>query len=244
MSAPLFRFQRFTVCHDRSSMPVGTDGVLLGAWAPLEGAARVLDVGCGCGLIALMAAQRAEDASIVGIDVDASSVAQARENVAASPFSRRITILEQDVRQMDADDGFDHILCNPPFHVESTLPPIASRMVARNTTFLPFSDLVSSVVRLLAPGGCFSVVLPVSAHEGFVSLCLACGLRLSRQCLVQTVPSKPPKRVLLCFRSKSSAQDKLFDGEASCSVLVLQNPDGSRSEAYHTLTCDFYLPVS
>lgn len=241
MSAPLFRFQHFVVRHDHSSMPVGTDGVLLGAWAPLVGATRVLDIGCGCGLLSLMAAQRAVDASVVGIDVDEASVLQARQNVAESPFARRITILEQDVRQMFFEDGFDHILCNPPFHTESTMPPRVSRMKARHTASLPFPQLVDSVVRLLSPGGCFSVVLPSSADEGFVSLCLAKGLRLSRRCLVQTVPRKALKRVLLAFRRPASSSDVLGVEDVAYETLVLQASDGSRSEAYSQLTRDFYL---
>ena len=241
MSSPLFRFQRFTVRHDRSSMPVGTDGVLLGAWAPLDGASRMLDVGCGCGLLSLMAAQRVVDASVVGIDVDDESVIQARQNVAESPFAHRIIIRKQDVRQMDVEGGFDHILCNPPFHVESTMPPRFSRMRARHTDSLPFSQLVASVVRLLSSGGCFSVVLPASADEAFVSLCLASGLRLSRRCFVQTVLRKPPKRVLLAFQLPSSPSDSLCVEDVTCESLVLQAPDGSRSEAYSHLTRDFYL---
>ena len=241
MSSPFFRFQHFTVRHDRSSMPVGTDGVLLGAWAPLAEAKRVLDVGCGSGLVSLMAAQRAVDTSVVGIDVDEASVVQARQNVAESPFARRITILEQDVRLMDADGFFDHILCNPPFHTESTMPPCVSRMRARHTDSLPFSLLVDSVVRLLSPGGCFSVILPASADESFVSLCLARGLRLSQRCYVQTVLRKPPKRVLLSFRLPASPSDDLCFEDVACDTLVLQAPDGGRSEAYSRLTRDFYL---
>ena len=240
MSTPLFRFKRFTVRHDRSAMRVGTDGVLLGAWASLDGAARVLDIGCGCGLIVLMAAQRAEEARITGVEIDHDSALQAMENVAESPFATRITIIEEDIRLLPGAQLFDHVLCNPPYHLETTLPPSATRMRARHTEALSFESLIASVVRLLVPGGWFSVVLPASVTDVFVTLSLASGLRLCRRCDVLTVPHRPPKRVLLTFQLPAASND------AACDVpihetLTLQDAQGGRSEAYQHLTRDFYL---
>ncbi len=240
MSAPLFRFQRFTVRHDRSAMRVGTDGVLLGAWAELDGATRVLDIGCGCGLVALMAAQRAEDARITGVEIDHESALQAMENVAESPFAERITIIEQDIRQFPGEGCFDHVLCNPPYHLETTLPPSASRMRARHTEALSFESLIACAVRLLVPGGQFSVVIPASATDGFVVLSLAAGLRLRRRCDVQTVPHRPPKRVLLTFHLPTSGNDTAYDSPLY-ETLTLQDAQGKRSEDYQRLTRAFYL---
>ncbi len=109
-----FTFRQFVIHHDRCAMKVGTDGVLLGAWADLSGARRMLDVGCGSGLIALMAAQRAPEAEVWGIDVDAPSVEQAVENAAASPFARRVHLSLQDVCTYAPPQPFDHVLCTPP----------------------------------------------------------------------------------------------------------------------------------
>ena len=113
MPNPYFKFKQFTVCHDRCAMKVGTDGVLVGAWAELPEEGRVLDLGTGTGLIALMATQRCQ-APVCGIDVDEAAVEQALENVAASPWADRIRIWKQDVREMRAEtDGvFDAIVSN------------------------------------------------------------------------------------------------------------------------------------
>lgn len=235
MSQPYFRFRRFTVYHDTSSMPVGTDGVLLGAWADLTEARHVLDIGTGSGLIALMAAQRAPQALVEGIDVDILSVCQARQNAQASPFVSRVLVSPADVRTFRSVNGtFDHIVSNPPFFVNDVLPPSVRRMRARNASALPAACLWDAVNRLLSEEGRFSVVLPFSSQAAFVALGLERGLYLSRSLQVRTVMHKPPKRVLLEFARHRAEQP-------TCSEMLLQSPDGSRSPEYAQLTRDFYL---
>lgn len=114
MASSGFNFKQFHVAHDRCAMKVGTDGVLLGAWAGVAGASRVLDVGCGSGLITLMVAQRTA-AHVVGVEIDAPAAEQAIENVAASPWAHRIEIVHADVSDLCPDEKFDHIVSNPPF---------------------------------------------------------------------------------------------------------------------------------
>ena len=109
-----FRFKQFTVQHQRSSMKVGTDAVLLGAWCELNGAQRVLDVGTGCGVIALMVAQRNADATILAIDIDPASVNEAQENFDASPWAERLHACRHDFNDLTDDEGFDLIVTNPP----------------------------------------------------------------------------------------------------------------------------------
>ena len=132
MSNDIFRFKQFSVRHDRCAMKVGTDGVLLGAWGSVEGK-RILDIGTGTGLIALMAAQRNPEADVLGIDIDESAVAQASGNVAKSPFNRRIECILQDVLTFEPEAPFDAILCNPPFFTEDTLPDDKGRALARKS---------------------------------------------------------------------------------------------------------------
>ena len=167
MPNPYFKFKQFTVCHDRCAMKVGTDGVLVGAWAELPEEGRVLDLGTGTGLIALMAAQRCQ-APVCGIDVDEAAVEQALENVAASPWADRIRIWKQDVREMRAEtDGvFDAIVSNPPYFTEKVLCPDRQRNAARHTDGLDFDELLEAVCRLLTERGVFSVVLPSDAGRG------------------------------------------------------------------------------
>ena len=120
MANDYFKFKKFTIWQANCAMKVGTDGTLLGAWA--NGGRRILDVGTGTGLIALMMAQRFEDTQIVGVDIDEGAVAQARENVKVSPFVDRITIEKADIGTFESQP-FDAIISNPPQHIWRTFRP-------------------------------------------------------------------------------------------------------------------------
>jgi len=215
-------------------MKVGTDGVLLGAWAPLHNGNRILDVGTGSGLIALMLAQRFPTSTILGIDIDTSAVSQARENVAASPFANRVAIEGISLQELEAEPAsFDAIVCNPPFFEESLLSPDAGRTVARHTTNLPFVELIQHSARLLKPDGCFCVILPTTSFDSFHLQCFALELSLAVRCDIQTSPGKAPKRTMACFQKaeKITRRDEL---------LVLTE-GGQRSAAYSALTREFYI---
>ena len=232
MSNDIFCFKQFSVRHDRCAMKVGTDGVLLGAWGSVEGK-RILDIGTGTGLIALMAAQRNRGADVLGIDIDESAVAQASENVAESPFSRRIECILQDVLTFESEAPFDAILCNPPFFTEDTLPDNRSRALARNNKCLPFPQLIKKVAVLLAENGTFSLIVPSALAQEIVGLCIENGLHLVRRCQIHTTSRKPPRRTLLEF----SRQNRSCEMQTLCLVA----DDGTRSQQYQELTKDFYL---
>ena len=212
-------------------MKVGTDGVLLGAWA--EGGGRILDVGSGTGLIALMMAQRFPGAVVDGIDIDGEACLEAQENVLASPFAGRVRI--QNCRLQDfAGAPYDAIVSNPPFFVDSLKCPDGRRSLARHSDSLPFGDLFAGAVRLLKPGGVFSLIVPSEVAESVESEGYVLGLRLVRRCAVKTVERKSPRRFLLAF-CKGGARP-LESEEA-----VLNVAGGERSEWYSRLTADFYL---
>ena len=234
MSNPYFRFRQFTVWHDRCAMKVGTDGVLLGAWAWVDGCSRVLDVGCGSGVISLMAAQRTSSVQVFGIDVEPKAVGQAKENVSNSPYADRIVIHEIDVR--DFVGKFDCIVCNPPFFVEDTVSPNENRAIARSSTELTYEELWHAVNRLNMDDGVFNVVIPRDSFAMFTSIAISFGYDVYRKLVVRTVQGKQPKRILLTYRKGRC--DIKEDGE-----LVLQNSDGSRTDEYNQLTAEFYLPV-
>lgn len=214
-------------------MKVGTDGVLLGAWAGIEGAGRILDIGSGSGMIALMAAQRAPQAEVLGVDIDPDAVGQSNENAACSIFAGRVRFVEQDVREFYDESGFDHILCNPPFYTEDTQSPDEQRKTARNSSVLPFGELIGSVERLLRPEGRFHVVLPTDAEPAFTNLCMLSGLYQERLCRVRTTQKKAPKRILGTYSYKSSFQTEFEE------LVLMEN--GCRSKGYQELTADFYL---
>ena len=215
-------------------MKVGTDGVLLGAWARIEGCRRLLDIGTGTGLVALMAAQRVPEARVVAVEIDAEATAQARENVAHSPFADRIEVVQADIRNYTSTDFFDAILCNPPFFSEATLPDHYGRALARHNSLLSFDALIASVLRLLAPDGTFHVILPTTECKHFIDSIFMSGINLVRQCQVRTVLHKVPKRTLLSF-------SRVGPLCTASEELVLQQPDGTRTVDYARLTADFYL---
>lgn len=241
-------------------MKVGTDGVLLGAWA--QGGRRILDIGSGTGLISLMMAQRFPEAEVVGIDMDADACGQARENVMASPFRDRVEIvccrlqdfggasetaeasgtaegLKADgtletAAGLKAAGVFDAIVSNPPFFVDSLKNPDSKRMMARHTDSLPFRDLFAGVKRLLSDDGVFSAIVPVEVVEQFVAESCILGFYLIRKCGVKTVERKQPKRFMLSF-----AKHRISPYEEH--VETMMNLQGNRSEWYKKITEEFYL---
>ena len=227
-----FRFKQFEIEQDRCAMKVGTDGVLLGAWA--QGGRRILDIGSGTGLISLMMAQRFPEAEVVGIDMDADACGQARENVMASPFRDRVEIVCCRLQDFGGTGVFDAIVSNPPFFVDSLKNPDSKRTMARHTDSLPFRDLFAGVKRLLSDEGVFSAIVPVEVVEQFVAESCMLGFYLIRKCGVKTVERKQPKRFMLSF-----AKHRISPYEEH--VETMMDSQGNRSEWYRKITEEFYL---
>lgn len=232
MSNPYFEFKQFTVRHDRCAMKVGTDGVLLGAWADVEQAERVLDIGTGTGLIALMVAQRSR-AQITAIDIDKAAVAQARENVAASPWKDRVGVECSDICQYSPGIRFDALVSNPPYFVESLKCPDVQRNLARHTDTLDFGGLMEAAARLLTPEGTLSVIIPAEAMGRLLEEAFRYGFHLSRRTWVRTKPSVPPRRVLLALTCACVALEE--------TDLTIELSPKVYSDDYIALTKDFYL---
>lgn len=244
-----FTFKQFEIQQDRCAMKVGTDGVLLGAWA--EGGQRILDIGSGTGLISLMMAQRFPEAQVWGIDIDPDACMQARENVAASPFADRVGIAccalqnlseehlvrgSEELVEMKEGEGnlFDAIVSNPPFFVNGLKNPDSKRAIARHSDSLPFSVLMKGVKRWLSDEGVFSAIVPADVLESFVSEAYCSGLSLVRQCGVKTVERKQPKRYLVAFsKRRTGMMDKCTE--------IMTDSEGNRSEWYAKITEEFYL---
>lgn len=238
-----FTFQLFEIQQDRCAMKVGTDGVLLGAWA--EGGNRILDIGSGTGLISLMMAQRFPNAHVVGLDIDREACGQARENVLASPFVDRVVIEEcrlQDYSLASGLDGsmysdkklFDAIVSNPPFFLNSLKNPDIKRSMARHADSLPFRDLFVGVKKLLSEDGIFSAIVPTDVLESFCAEACFSGLFMVRKCLVRTVAHKHPKRCLVAF-----AKHRSRDVESS--EVCMMDAEGKRSAWYAKITEKFYI---
>ena len=219
----MFRFKQFAIEQELCAMKVGTDGVLLGAWA--NGGLRILDAGTGTGVIALMMAQRYPDAQVTAIDIDEGAVMQAQQNVAQSPFSAQVTVLQETLQQHQGE--YDAIVSNPPFFIDSLAAPDEQRNMARHTATLTYGELMQAASRLLSDDGELSVVVPFDYRQRMEDEAIFVGFFPSRVCAVKTTERKPAKRYLLAFRKHPCPCEK--------EQLTIG------SEAYRQLTGAFYL---
>ena len=231
MSNSYFQFKQFAVHQEACGMKVGTDGVLLGAWA--QGGQRMLDIGTGTGLVALMLAQRYKQSRVVGIEIDEASFQQAQRNVMDSPFASRVTVVHEALQQFSSEETFDSIVSNPPFFVDALRASGTSRCVARHTDTLSYADLFAGVVRLLSAAGCFSAIIPADCAVAFVAEGYHHGLVPTRRCGIKTSEYKPVKRYLLQFGRKAA--------HPLTEETVVMMTGGQRSPWYATLTNDFYV---
>ena len=231
MSTPNFRFKQFTVWHDRCAMKVGTDGVLLGAWAPANSftpnpLTRILDIGTGSGLIALMLAQRFPEASIDAIDIDEAAVEQARENFVVSPWTDRLHAFHARLQDWQnhplqiTNYKYDLIVSNPPDFQNSLKNPDKGRQTARHTDTLSYAELLRHSARLLTEKGLLALVLPAEVEQEVHGLAAAELLSLTRITRVYSKESKPARRVLLGFEKSISRDTDISITEDS---LVLEN---------------------
>lgn len=235
MSSRGFTFKQFHIEHDRCAMKVGTDGILLGAWAPLAGAQRILDVGTGSGLIALMLAQRSQPAvNVVGLELDKTAAEQAAENVAASPWAQRVDIVPEQVQDYTPVARFDLLVSNPPYFTQGLALP-KTRSQARYNNSLSLAELFAHARRLLTPAGRLALVLPVQAHFEAKVQAAEQDFYLHTQTAVLTKQGKMPTRFLLLFTSSKC-----------CTIyneLIINTKDSGLSSDYVSLVSPFYLKM-
>lgn len=227
-----FRFKNFSICQKNSAMKVGTDGVLLGAWA--NGGEKILDIGAGTGLISLMMAQRFPKALVTGVEIDCNAAEEAEENVKNSPFSDRVIICKSSLQDFAPSLRFDSIVTNPPYYSHGFRVNDDARRMARQAESLTFADIIGFTKRWLIDKGELSVVLPIDAVESFIGEAAIQGMFLSRQYIVKTLERKKAKRTLLAF---STCRHSTFDYKE----VSLLDDVGEKSKWYRELTEDFYL---
>ena len=231
-----FTFKQFFVAHDRCAMKVGTDGILLGAWAPIVRVKQVLDIGTGSGLLALMLAQRT-DARVMldAVELDDNAANQARENVEASPWPTRIQVHQADIQQWQPPQTrrYELIVSNPPFFAEGVPCATSQREQARYTTTLDHVTLLTCAAECITEEGFFCVVLPVDIGDVFVQRAQNMGWHLRLRTDVAETEMRPPHRVLLAFSPMA--------GECFSDRLVIRGPEQQYSEGFTALTQDFYL---
>jgi len=217
-------------------MKVGTDGVLLGAWANSHlTAPRILDIGTGTGLIALMMAQKFENAVIDAIEIDENAFKQAAENVKNARWASRITLIHADLNEwiISANKLYDIIICNPPYFSKGWHVDDASRKKARDAATLPYELLVNTAMKQLASNGQLVLILPIHEAKIFTDLATKKGLYCIRQTTIFTKIGLTAKRRLLVFGNTKQ--------ELEVTELYIADETNNYTQAYKKLTGDFYL---
>jgi tRNA1Val (adenine37-N6)-methyltransferase len=235
MSSQEFVFKQFKILQDKCAMKVGTDAVLLGSWVNSTDSKKILDIGTGTGIIALMLAQKSS-ATIDAIDIDASACMQALQNANNCKWNDRIHIHHISLQQFagSTHHKYDLIVSNPPYFVDSSKALEESRTNARHTDQLPFDDLLNGVLRLLSTDGKFYVILPTKESLVFRDMAEKQHLFLTKLTRVITRTDKPEKRLLMKFEF---TQNELKED----SIIIEKESRHCYTDEYTELTKDYYL---
>jgi tRNA1Val (adenine37-N6)-methyltransferase len=236
MSNDVFEFKKFSIKQNKCAMKVGTDAVLLGSWVDVDGCKRVLDIGTGTGIIALMLAQKTP-AHIVALEIDRSSFEQATDNVKQSNYAAQIEVVNKAFQSYwkEQNEKFELIVSNPPYFVDSLKSNDTTRSTARHADVLPFNELIEGVHEILAPKGKFCLILPKKEAEIFCKLAEQKNLYLSKLLRVRNSPDKEgDKRHIMQFQfGKHHFTEEIL-------YIRTANPQEYSLE-YKQLTVDYYM---
>ncbi|AOW08441.1 tRNA1(Val) (adenine(37)-N6)-methyltransferase [Flavobacterium gilvum] len=235
----MFSFKKFVVEQDRCAMKIGTDGVLLGAWTPIENNPfSILDIGTGTGIIALMLAQRSHAEQIDALEIDDEAYEQATDNFENSPWSDRLFCFHAGLDEFveEPEDEYDLIVSNPPFYSEDYKTENEQRDLARFQDAMPFEDLIEAAALLLSENGIFSVIIPFKEEEIFLALAAAYELHPIKITRVKGTPTSEIKRSLLAFCRNEN--DTVLEEE-----LTIETARHIYTPEYIELTKDFYLKM-
>lgn len=235
MALQPFRFKKFSVAQEGAAHPVGTDAVLLGAWTGVGACSRILDIGTGTGVVALMLAQRTEAAAITAVEIHPPSAALARQNFRNSPWADRLELVESSIQEFAGQTAarFDLIVSNPPFFSETTVSPDATRRLGRHNASLPPETLLLCAKQLLTETGRFCVVLPVQAGRRLCEIAVTNGLYCTEETEVRGRPEKPVERLLLCFERNPYPFLR--------TQMSIYGKGTTRSAGFQEMTAAFYL---
>lgn len=227
----IFRFKHFSVQQQHSALKVGTDAMLLGSLCKWESPSRLLDIGTGTGVLALMCAQRFSFKEVIGLEIDPGAAQDAKYNASNSPFESPIEIIESRLQDYQPEQLFDAIISNPPFFENSSKNENKQLEVARHTDTLSYSDLISNIARLLTNAGKAWIILPDQAEQSISDLANKHGLFVNQLIRLE---GKPRKHVRTIFGIEKLRREIVI------STFTIRKEDGSYSEAYKTLTMEFH----
>lgn len=234
MANNYFSFKQFTIHQEKAAFKVGTDGVLLGVIADTEGVRRILDIGTGTGLIAIMLAQKC-NAEIVAIEPDNESYMQACDNVSQCKWSDRIIVEHTDIQSYNPGrEKFDLIVSNPPYFTNSLKNPDPRKSSARHNDYLTSADLLTGVSKLLSDEGKFQLILPYVEGNVFIAEAQEYGFYCNSMLKIRPLPNMEVRRLVLTFSRKQSALSERF-------LTIEHGRRHEFTEEYINLTKDFYL---
>ena len=231
-----FQFKQFRIIQERSAMKVGMDGVLLGAWVDTSAAEKILDIGTGTGLIALMMAQKNNVAQIDAIEVDPEAFQEACLNIQQSAWSDRINAELCSFQEFAerTNSKYDLIVSNPPFFTNGAKAPVENRAQARHSDSLPLDVLISGATDLLRENGKIALVLPVESLQEITQLADLNKLYISRLCRIKPNPIKPDFRILIELTNSDCTIQEL-------ELMIEFEKHHDYTPEYKALTKDFYL---
>jgi tRNA1Val (adenine37-N6)-methyltransferase len=228
-----FRFKQFEVLQSRSAMRVGTDSVLLGAWADVNLAKSILDVGTGTGVIALLCAQRNASAKIDAIEIDEGSAEDAFENFGNSPWSGNLRLHRGDYLKIVSDRKFDLVISNPPYFSQSLRSTDPVRNAARHDDRLPAEAFMIKTKEILQRDGIIALIFPKNQLDRWTSAALNMGFYVQRICHVFTLANKDSYLVMAEFAAQHTSESKV-------ETLVIENQPGEYTAMYKELTKPYY----
>lgn len=236
-----FQCKQFYIAHQHCAMKVGTDALLLGAWAQLPANGAILDIGAGSGIISLMLAQRSQGTlAINAVELDNAAATQATDNVRHSPWPKAIRVIKDDILTYQTPQRYALIVSNPPFFQDALASQDSKRQQARHTDSLPFRALLEKAASLLTAEGVFSLILPAVSQAAFSKAAIASGWSCQRLCAVQSKAEKPVSRYLQSW-SLLAAHNQTSTELQQADSLLIHAANGHYSEQYRTLLKDFYL---
>ncbi|MFV8336135.1 tRNA1(Val) (adenine(37)-N6)-methyltransferase [Flavobacterium sp. RSP29] len=235
----MFNFKQFSIEQDRCAMKIGTDGVLLGAWTPIENNPfSILDIGAGTGVIALMLAQRSNAEQIDALEIDEQAYEQSVDNFENSPWSDRLFCFHAGLDEFveEPEDEYDLIVSNPPFYTDDYKSGNKERDLARFADAMPFEDLVEAAALLLSENGIFSVVIPFKEEENFLALAKDYELYPLKITRIKGTPTTEIKRSLLALSRNENVNFPIDE-------LIIETSRHQYTPKYIELTKDFYLKM-
>lgn len=231
----VFKYKQFSIRQDNTAMKIGTDGTLLGAWVDVSRANSILDIGTGTGVIALMTAQRNNEAKITAIEISEDAIIDASFNIQESPWADRVELINTSLQEFQSINNYDVIVSNPPFFENSLKAETVNRNNARHTDSLHYSDILSFAKERLSKGGVVAMILPVENAEKCITESSKYGLFLKRKTWVKPVPHKAPHRIV--FELINTAIDKIVEEE----LIIETGKRHDYTNDYIALTKEFYI---